>query len=253
MDDVKKWVAGAAVVALVLLAAGWSLLVGPKRSEAAALREQVSAQELTTQQMQTRLQVLRDKAAKLPEQEAALAEVDRLVPHEPGMPDLVRALTEASRSAGVELVTVAPGTAVAVGTAAADPAAAAAAPADPAAAAAPPAAAPGLSAIPLSLKASGGFYELEQFVAELEDLPRALRVTSLDLTGASGAEGDVSPLASTGLTLSITAEVYVAPANAEASAPSVGAPAAGTAVDPAAAAPTAPVAPATSAAPTKES
>ncbi|CAA9362483.1 MAG: hypothetical protein AVDCRST_MAG16-3183, partial [uncultured Frankineae bacterium] len=111
MDKVKQWVALAAAAALVLGAAGWFLLISPKRGEASELRDRHAAQELSNQQAATQLAALKTKAEQLPRKRAALAAVAAKVPTGPALPALVRALTAAARSAGVELVSVAPGAA----------------------------------------------------------------------------------------------------------------------------------------------
>ena len=45
MNSTRTWTLGTAVVAVLLLVAGWFLLVSPQRSAAADLRDQVTAQQ----------------------------------------------------------------------------------------------------------------------------------------------------------------------------------------------------------------
>lgn len=186
MDTSKRWVAFAIAAALAVAAGGWFLLVSPKRGEAALLQEQTAVQQAQNAQLETQLEVLRSKAAGLPEQEADLAEVAAKIPPGPALPELLRALTAAGRAAGVELTAITPGSPV---------------PVTPAGTTTEQAAA-GLAAVPLTMLVSGDFYELEQFVAGLEDLPRALRVTGLTLTDAEQGGGR-------SLKTSIAASVFV--------------------------------------------
>ena len=188
MDKLKQWVALAVVACLGILAAGWFLLVSPKKAEAADLQAQTASQDAANAQLRTQLEVLKAQAKDLPKKQADLARVAAKIPGDPALPSLIRALTAAGTSAGVQLVSVTPGTPAAF----AAPAAVAGAvppPADPAApadAAAPataavPAAGPAgtLAQIPLTLNVVGGYFEVAQFMANLENLPRALRVTNL--------------------------------------------------------------------------
>ena len=232
MKTLKQWTVLALVAALALVGGGWFLLVSPERSEAASLHEQVDLQRSANDQKRTSLAVLRGKAKALPEQERDLAELARKIPSEPALPELVRALTAAGRSAGVEVVTITPGAPSPVVAAAA---AAPAAPADPAAPAAP-AAPPGLAAMSLSIEVTGGFAEVEQYVAELEELPRALRITGLTVApGGSGEDGGTAAADGRSLTSTLTGQVFVVPAAAPAPVATGGAaPVPAAPVDPAA-------------------
>ena len=234
MDALKRWLLLSLVALLAILAGGWSLLVAPQRSEAADLRAQAEAAQLTNAQLETQLEVLRAKAEELPGKRAELAEVAEKVPAGASLPALVRALTGAAREAGVVLTSVTPGTPVplaAAAPAAATPAASAPAAADPAAAAGSAAAAApvdpaaaggsGVSEIPVVLEVEGGFYELEQFLAVLEDLPRAVRLTSLVVQADSAA----ATTRSSALRSTVTASAFMT-ADAAAGAPAAAASAA---------------------------
>ena len=242
MDKLKQWVALTVVGCLAVMAAGWFLLISPKKAEAADLVAQTSEQEATNDGLRTQLQVLKAQAKDLPKKQADLARVSAKIPDNPALPSLIRALTTAASSAGVQLVSLTPGAPVPVapppGTvvAPAEPAAAQEVPpADPAAAPAPapapaapgaPAApaAPGapaagtagsLATIPLSINVIGGYFEVAQFMSELENLPRAVRVTGLTVApGASPTAGADAPAnaATDGrsLTTTITGSVYLA-------------------------------------------
>jgi Tfp pilus assembly protein PilO len=245
LEKLKQYVVFAVLGCLVVLAAGWFLLVSPKRTHAAELREEAAGQVSANAQLETKLQILKAQAKDLPKQQAKLAAVAAKIPDTPALPTLVRALTTAATSAGVELVSVTPSAPVAA--AAAAPAAAPAAPAAPAAGAAPAvssAAAGQLSQIPVSLNVVGGYFQVEQFVAALENLPRSMRVTALTMApgpnpvkpaAAAAAVDDGRSLATT-----ITAQVFMAANRPAATAVTVP----GQAVTGAAAGPVAPVTPA---------
>jgi hypothetical protein len=108
MDQLKKWVALSAAVSMLVLAAGWFLVVGPKRAEAADIRVQAAQQIATNSTLETQLQVLKAQAKDLPKEQAKLAAVAAKIPNDPALPGLVRALLEAAAASGVELVSVSP-------------------------------------------------------------------------------------------------------------------------------------------------
>lgn len=228
MDQLKKWVTLSVLASVLIVAAGWFLAVSPKRSEAAELRSQAAEQVSANSALETQIQVLKAQAKDLPKEQAKLAAVSAKIPSDPALPSLVRALLEASETAGVQLVSVAPSAPAVVaapaaapvappatGQATADPAAPAAAPG--AAPAAAPGAAPAgpagqLANIPLAINVVGDFFEVQQFLNALEELPRALRVQ--DLTITPGASPTSTSTASTedgsSLTTQITGFVFMA-------------------------------------------
>ncbi|MCW2678953.1 MAG: hypothetical protein JWM62_354 [Frankiales bacterium] len=223
MDKLKQWVALTLLGCLGIMVAGWFLLVAPKRGEAAEVRAQADAQESTNAGLRTQLEVLKAQAKDLPKKQADLARVAAKIPDNPGLPALIRALTAASASAGVQLTSVTPGTPSAVvSTALTAPAAT---PAQPAAAGATTTSSSGLAGIPLTLSITGGYFETSQFLANLENLPRALRVTNLAVAPGSASTGGAAATASDGrsVTSTITGAVYMAsarPAAAPVSIPS---------------------------------
>jgi Tfp pilus assembly protein PilO len=239
MEKLKQYVVFTVVGCLAVLAAGWFLLVSPKRADAAGLRAQAAEQVSANAQLETQLQVLKAQAKDLPKQQAKLAAVAAKIPDNPALPRLIRALTSAASAAGVELVTVTPGNPVVVtpgratapvSPSAAGAAATAAAPAAQTAAA--PAAAPAgaasaagqLASVPLTLNVAGGYFQIEQFLANLENLPRSLRVSNVTLTpgnnpmkpstGGSSADGKT-------LTATIVGQVFMATGRVPAAAVSV--------------------------------
>jgi Tfp pilus assembly protein PilO len=244
MEKVKQYVVFTVLGCLVVMAAGWFLLVSPKRTHAAELRDQAATQVSANAELETKLAMLKAQAKDLPKQQAKLAAVAGKIPDNPALPALVRALTTAATSAGVELVSLTPSAPAVVGAAA--PAAAPVAPAAgarPAAPRAASAAAGQLAQIPVTLNVVGGYFQVEQFVAALENLPRSMRVTAL--TMAPGT----NPLKTTtgtpvddgrSLATTITAQVFMAANRPPATAVTVP----GQAVAGAAAGPVAPVTPA---------
>jgi type IV pilus assembly protein PilO len=239
MDKLKQYVVFTVLGCLVVLAAGWFLLVSPKRSDAAALRASAEQQVSANSALQTQLQVLKAQAKALPKEQAKLAAVAAKIPDNPALPGLIRALTAAAVSTGVELVSVTPSAPVVVG---ATPGAPAAAPAAAAPAGAAPAAAGAagvagtLTSIPVNLNVVGAYFDIQKFMGNVENLARSMRVSNLAI--ALG-QNPVKP-AKTGtvddgrsLSATVTAQVFMAANRPAATAVTVpGQAVAGTAVRP---------------------
>jgi Tfp pilus assembly protein PilO len=163
----------AAVGAVVVLTAGVLLLVRPTKqatAQARADRETAAAESQTLRDQIKALESLRPKEAELRAQ-ATLAKGE--FPATPALPGLIDALQDSANLAGVELGAVAP--------------------------AAPKAstANPKLAEIVTNVTVSGGYFEIQDFLARIENLvrgtdpgrvpPRSVLVQSVNL--ASGAEG----------------------------------------------------------------
>ena len=220
MNKRHKLVAFAVLGSLVVLLAGWSLLVSPKRSQAAELRAQAVEQLSVNRALEIQLSQLKAQAATLPKQQAKLAAVAARIPTTRALPALIRALNRAAHTAGVELLSIAPGpttllaptavTAV-VPVAPASPATATAKAARPA-----PADAGQLAQLPVTMTIVGGYFQVEQFIAALEGLPRSLRLTAVTLAPGTNP---LAPVTGTGpaptepgktLSTSISAVVFMA-------------------------------------------
>jgi len=233
MNKLKQWVAFTVVGVVAVLAAGWFLLVAPRHAEAAGLRQQTAEQEGANGQLRTALAVLKAQAKDLPKEQAKLALVAAKLPDNPAEPELLRALASAADTAGVELVSIAPGaltpvtpaaapTAPAVASKTPDAAAPGSVAVPPAAPAAAASSAGTLMAMPVTISVAGGYYEAEQYLAALEDLTRAFRVTTLAITpganpvappatGSSAAPASIED--GKHLIANITGTVYVAVAS----------------------------------------
>jgi type IV pilus assembly protein PilO len=230
MNKLKQWVALTLVGILAVLAAGWFLLISPKRSEAADLRSQAAAKLSANQQLMTQLAMLKAQAKGLPAQQAKLAAVAAKIPDNAALPAMVRALTKAAAAAGVELVSIAPGlptpvaapasTAVVPSAAAGQNGSSAATSKAVVPGAAAASSAAGLQAISLSLNVVGGYFQLEQFLDRLEGLSRAFKVTAFTLApGANPVKaGAATANLDTGSSLLgvVTGSVYVSSGHATA-------------------------------------
>lgn len=214
MTRARQWSVLTAVACLAVMAAGWFVLVKPQRGHAANLRTQAAQVDQTNQTLQAQIAHLRAQAKDLPAQQRKLAEIATKVPDSPALPTLIRQLSAAADSAGVNLVSLAPGQPALVQAAAVVRPGAPAAPAAPAASAAT-ASAPGalLAAIPLQIQVQGSYFNLEQFFSAVEGLPRAMLVSQFNaapLAEGSGAPGTTAAAPGT-LNVTLTASVFMSP------------------------------------------
>jgi Tfp pilus assembly protein PilO len=235
-SKMKQWVALTVVGCFAVLAAGWLLVVSPKRGEAAQVRDDVNTQVSTNSGLQTQLAMLKAQAKTLPMQQAKLALVAAKIPDNPALPALIRALSSAADDAGVELVSLSPAPPVTVETAGATGGLK-----RPGTAASPSASAGGssqaqgksktlghaaagnsasqsgaLTSIALTINVVGGYFQIEQFFDRLENLSRAAKVTGV--TMAPGTNPVKAPSTTPAapvdpgkvLSTNITANVYMA-------------------------------------------
>jgi Tfp pilus assembly protein PilO len=234
MTATRKWSLIAAVLVVAIVAAGWSLLIAPKRSEAAGLRADAAARDTANAELVQKLEILKAQQADLPSKRARLATLAKLIPDNPALPALVRGMTAAGNKAGVTVVSLEPAvptplveTVAPVAVAPADPSTTSESSASsdttssdtastaPAAPVAPPA--PSLYQVPLKVVVTGNYFELEQFVDQVERSKRAFQVTGFTLEPPPGTtEPDV-------LQLTLDSRVFLSPAQAKATATSVSA------------------------------
>jgi type IV pilus assembly protein PilO len=213
MNSTRTWTLGTAVVAVLLLVAGWFLLVSPQRSAAADLRDQVTAQQAANDAIALKTKQLQAQFASLPERQAQLAEIKQQMPDNPALPSLIRDLSSYADSAGVTLDSVAPGAPTAV--VAAAPAAPAAGQPVTAPGQAPAAASTdGLLSIPTTVTAVGSYSELTLYLQKLQSsMRRAFLVNTVGLTAApaaAGKTGSSDTTSSSGdLTMTLNGDIFV--------------------------------------------
>src|SRR5512135_3665817 len=199
MTKTQRWSALTGLAVVVVLLAGWFLLVAPKRGEVADLREQTTAQEQRHQQVRTQLAMLKAQDADLPAQRARLAEIAAKLPDGTALPALVRSLTETADRSGVDIVSMTPGQPAAVtvssGSSSGSSAAGSSTGSSSTGSSGTGSSGKGssgtgsagagnagqLASIPVTLQVHGGYFQLEGFVHRLETLRRAFLVTGVTL------------------------------------------------------------------------
>jgi type IV pilus assembly protein PilO len=175
----------AGVVAALLVLLLILFLVTPKMGEVSEARAELDEARSEQTTLESQLRALEDARDRAGEARSAIAEVERQIPPTADLPGLILLLQNAAVSSGLDLVTVTPGT---------------------------PAfdAATGLSTIPVSVAATGTYFDVAEFMFRVETLPRAAKATSVTL--APG--GTEVTFGSPELSLSTTLELYTSDTSA---------------------------------------
>lgn len=116
-DDARLWLAGGVVAAVLAVAFGWLVLIGPQISQAAALRSQAAEQQASNTLLQARVGALRTLSAQLPALVTALGSARAQVPITSALSTFTDQLGRQATQSKVTVTSVA----VAPAVAAADP------------------------------------------------------------------------------------------------------------------------------------
>jgi type IV pilus assembly protein PilO len=215
VDKMRQWTVFTVLAVIAVLVAGWMLMIKPQRSHAADLRDQATQVQSGNDQLRNQISSLKAQAKDLPKQQARLAVIEQKIPDNPALPSLIRSLSDAADGAGVDLVSLAPSQPTAL--------ASTGTPATTVTAGKPAApAAPALEQVPVTLSVTGTYFNIEQFVSNLEGLQRAIIVDGWSMApgakgGAAAAPGaPAAPAATDQLTAQIQARVFMAPGSATA-------------------------------------
>lgn len=233
---------------LLLLAAGFFLLVKPKKSQVTSVKAETASEQTSNATLQSQITMLQQQQAGLVGKQVVLRQVAQRIPSDPAIPSLIRQLTQIHTDTGVDVVTITPGMPTAASAATAAVAAAPAATATATAAAGTAAAGssgtaasgtaaagttsttgaaavthPGAAStsasyqtIPVTLSVQGNYSQLVMFLDKIENLQRLYLVKSISLTpmkatstdGKTATGPNGSPELTDGLSVSVTGEVY---------------------------------------------
>jgi Tfp pilus assembly protein PilO len=189
MTKTRQWTVFTAVAVLVVLLAGWMLLVKPQKAKTSDLEAQAASQQQANALLNTQIAALEAEQKQLPQQQKELQKFATQVPSDVSEPTVIRQLTAAANGAGVDLVSMTPGGATVVN---AEGAVAGSSTLTTTSSSA-------LVQLPISLGVTGSYANMESFFLSLEKLPRALLVTGWSLcpdstnsSSSSGSSGGVS-------------------------------------------------------------
>jgi type IV pilus assembly protein PilO len=206
MTETRKWTLGAVLVAVLILVAGWFLLISPKRADVAELQTQTDAQLDQNSSLQTEIAVLKQQNKDLPEKQAELAALQTKIPQAPDLAGYVREMQDLGRKSGVAFTSLTPAAPLPVGGAPVSTTVAL-----------PPEA---LAAINVDMVVAGGYFEITKFINELETASRYTLVSGYVIAEEEGADEEGATSGPAGLTATINARIYLVPSTPEVTDPS---------------------------------
>jgi Tfp pilus assembly protein PilO len=169
----------AGVIMAVIAVLAFLLIVNPKRAEVADAQVQLDeaqSQELTKVAQRASLQ---QAEAEAPANRKIIRQVEQQLPPTADPQGFILLLKNAAVKAGVDLTQ--------------------------AAIQSPAAGEAGVTKIAINLTLSGTYFSLDEYLFQLETLPRAAKVTSVNIAG--GATGDATTVSGT-LAMQLTIELY---------------------------------------------
>jgi len=107
-NTASKWFIGAALASVLVLVAGWFLLVSPQRTAADELNAEADAKNSANAVTAQQIEDLKAQYKSLPALEQQLAAVRARIPNTPNMPSVIRNLSKNASSAGVKLAAFTP-------------------------------------------------------------------------------------------------------------------------------------------------
>jgi Tfp pilus assembly protein PilO len=149
--------AGAAVLALLLV----FFLVLPKMTQVTEAQQELEDSRAQQQTLSAQLNALEQAREEAPENEAAIREVDAMVPPTADLPGVILLLRNAAVVSGVQVLSLTPATPATSETGE-------------------------FSSIAVSATGEGSYFSLVRYLHEIETLPRAATVQSVDLNPSEG-------------------------------------------------------------------
>jgi Tfp pilus assembly protein PilO len=150
--------AGAGILALLLVL----FLVLPKMGQVTEAQQELEDTRAQQQTLSAQLNALRQARDEAPVNEAAIREVDGKVPPTADLPGVILFLRNAAAVSGVQVLSLTPSTPTT-------------------------AEAGGFSSISVSATGDGSYFALVKYLHEIETLPRAATVQSVDLSPTEGS------------------------------------------------------------------
>jgi Tfp pilus assembly protein PilO len=204
----RVWRIGGLAAAALVLVVAWLLVVNPTMQSAAALQEEVIGQEQASDQLRSRISLLKKQSKELPAQEAILAKIQQRMPPTAALPTLIRNLTTVSENANVIVASVTPGKPNPISSEApATSSTSDSATSSTSDSAATASSGARVEALSVNITACGAFAQLRNYLRELESMKRVMSVTSVSVARGSCAEGS----ADDDLTATIGAYVFTLP------------------------------------------
>ena len=177
------------LVVAVVCALWWFMVWTPKQSSLHDARDARSAEESKTDGLRSELASLEDIQRQGPKTQAELMRLQGYVPKDPQLASFIRTANDIATQSGIEWLSISPSV----------PA---------------PSGSGGPTTIGLQFQLSGSFFEVVDYIHRMEQIPRLVKISSVNLSGGeSGSSTAAAPAtgsgaAAGGITLSLSAEMY---------------------------------------------
>lgn len=203
----RIWIAGGALLAVLIVAASWFLAISPERSAAQSSRDDAANSRLAADVLRGKVHALQVKSRLLPKYTAALGKALETLPFDSGLPAFTRQVNAQAQQHNVQITSITvgavapltPTTAAPSGdagaaagtdastTPATDPTTASAAPGEAATAS------PGLYSIAVTLQSTGALSDQEALLSDIRLTgPRRALITSVQLASAVAGKANTS-------------------------------------------------------------
>ncbi len=190
LQGATAWYLGAGLAGLMVLVAGWFLLVSPQQGTAAEIQATANAKASNVQTLQLQIAKLKVDSKNLPALQKEVAATRSHLPSTPSMSALLRDISNQAKAAGVILVGVTPQ----------QPTQLVAVPNQGSASGASSLSGAGqVNEIPLTIQITGNFAHVRTFLTDIENLNRSILLTDVDIT-----RGDTASDASSSKALKAT-------------------------------------------------
>jgi Tfp pilus assembly protein PilO len=204
LTPVRKTTLIGSLVLLLALVAAWMFVLSPRSDAIAKVNDEKAVAAQTNQSLRSKIQTLREREQQLPELRVVSKALDRRFPPSAEQAKLFKMLTAAAAAAGIAPqyltgVTVDPPAAVDSGRSAQLPGVAAPI--------------SQIAAQKVTINVSGSPSEVRAFVKNLENLPRAFAVDTIQLTqqAPTATPTETVSVAPDAQTVTITGNMFVMP------------------------------------------
>ncbi len=102
-QDRRVWIGGGVVVALLIAAASWFLLISPELDNASALRDQAASTQFGNAQLESSVAVLKKKSEQMSLYSASLRDALETLPFDSGLPTFTRQVYAQAQSTHVTI------------------------------------------------------------------------------------------------------------------------------------------------------
>ena len=150
------------LVAVVVIALWWVFAYSPARSEASKVSADVDTAKAESRTLETQNKQLEDLKAKAPQIQAELDRLSNAVPEDAHLASFIQQANQIATATGVKWASVAPTEPAPTGSA---------------------------GTIALTISVSGDYYQVLDYINQLENMPRLVVVDQISLTSATDVNG----------------------------------------------------------------